>query len=277
MTQPHASVCLKSFYKELEKTNKENQHTIPKRVFSIKLTIFQKAPLYVSMKLRITPKYVLAFLSLVFVMHEAHEIAHTVVGRILCGCWGQRDFNSWGVCEGCPERQPLAILSTFAGPLFTFAMIWAGVILTGKGRSDRQNAMGFSLIFANLPFARILTAALGSGDEVWGFSNLLGNKTFAWPIGLLLVCSLSVFPLWKAFQLIENKRKAGWFFLFLIVPVLADIAVVLGLMNTLLANGIFSEYWILGSPKLVTVWTGVVTGLYIFTYKHIYSLTGNYD
>jgi len=226
------------------------------------------------MKLRITLNYVLAFLSLVFVMHEAHEIAHTAVGRMICGCWGQRDFNSWGVCEGCPERQPLAILSTFAGPLFTFTMIWAGVNLIGKNRSDRQKAIGFSLIFANLPFARILTASMGSGDEVWGLNNLLGNKTFAWPLGLMLVSMLSLFPLWKAFKLIENKRKVGWFLLFLILPILVDISVVLGLMNTLLAKGIFSKYWILGSPKIVTVWTGVVTGLYILTNRNIYNLIG---
>ena len=227
------------------------------------------------MKLRITLKYVLAFLSLVFVMHEAHELAHTITGRLICGCWGQRDFNSWGVCEGCPEQQSLAILSTFAGPLFTFTMIWAGANLIGKDRTDRQKALGFSLIFANLPFARILTASLGSGDEIWGLNNLLNNKPLAWASGFLLIFVLTLFPLWKAFQLIENKRKVAWFLLFLILPIIVDLLVVLGFMNALLAKGILSEYWILGSPKLVTVWTAFVTIIYILTNKNIHDLEAN--
>ena len=225
------------------------------------------------MKLRITLKYVLTFVLLVFVMHEAHEITHTTVGRIICGCWGQRDFNSWGVCEGCPEQQPLAILSTFAGPLFTFTMIWIGAYLIGPDRTHNQKAMGFSLIFANLPFARILTASMGSGDEVWGLNNLLENKPLAWTLGLLLVCLATLFPLLKAFKLIENKRKVVWFLLFLILPTILDILIVLGVMNTLLAKGILSDYWILGSPKLVTLWTCAVTAFYFCTRRNIYDLT----
>lgn len=225
------------------------------------------------MKLRITLKYILTFLSLVFVMHEAHELAHTITGRIICGCWGQRDFNSWGVCEGCAEITPLAILATFAGPLFTFTMIWLGSSLIGKNRTESQKALGFSLLFANMPFARILTASMGSGDEVWGLNNLLNNKPLAWASGLLLLSVLTLFPLRKAFKMIENKRKVAWFLLFLILPTCMDLIVVLGLMNALLAKGMLSEYWILGSPKLVTFWTAFVCILYLVTNRNIYGLT----
>ena len=51
------------------------------------------------MKIKITGKFIIAFLALTFVLLELHEIVHTGVGRIICGCWGLRDFNAWEICE----------------------------------------------------------------------------------------------------------------------------------------------------------------------------------
>jgi hypothetical protein len=224
------------------------------------------------MKLRITPRFAITFLALVFVMHEAHEIAHTAVGRLICGCWGQRDFNVWGICEGCSEQKPIAVIATFAGPLFTFLMIWAAAALIEPNKTDEQKALGFSLIFANLPFARIIGAAMGSGDEVWGMNSVLENRSLAWILGLFIILLASITPLWKAYKFIENKQKIAWFLLFLIVPIVVDLLIVLGLMNTLVERGILSEYWVLGSPKIVTVWTIAVTALYLLTKRNIYQL-----
>lgn len=225
------------------------------------------------MKLKITPAYALTFLALTFVLHEAHEIVHTTVGRLICGCWGQRDFNTWGICEGCSEQSNIAVLATFAGPVFTFMMIWIGTSLISRNKSDRQKALGFSLIFANLPFARVLTSSFGGGDEVWGLTSVLNNHALAWATGLLLILLIITVPLWRAYRLIENSRKAGWFLLFLLLPTVIDLLVVLGLMNTMLNKGILNDYWILGSPVLVTVWTVLVTGAYLLSSRNIYQLT----
>ncbi len=225
------------------------------------------------MKLKLTPQFIITFLALLFVMHEAHEIVHTSIGRLICGCWGQRDFNVWGLCEGCSEENPFSVISTFAGPIFTFGMIWLGAFLIGRKKTKRQKAIGFSLIFANLPFGRILTASFGSGDEVFGLSKLIENYSLAWSIGLALVLAISIVPLWKAYILIANKRKIGWFLLFFIAPLFIDIIVVLLGMNTLLEKGILSDYWILGSPILITVWTVFVTVLFLLTKNNIYKLT----
>ena len=153
-------------------------------------------------------------------MHEAHEIVHTSIGRLICGCWGVRDFNIWELCKGCLEKKPVSVLSTFAGPIFTFIMIWVGVILIGQEKTDRQKTMGFSLIFANIPFARILTASFGGGDEVWGLNILLKSHSLAWTIGLLSILPITIIPLCKAYKLIANKRKIGWFLLFFMMPTL---------------------------------------------------------
>jgi len=205
-------------------------------------------------------------------MHELHELIHTAVGRIICGCWGQRDFNVWQLCEGCIEDHPIAVLSVFAGPLFTFIMIWSGVYFLKTANTNRQKTLGFVLIFANIPFARIFTAAMGSGDEVTGIRILLHNHTIAWIAGLLIVLLLTVFPLYEAFTMISNKKRVGYFLLFLLVPMLLDMVIVFGLMNTLLKKEILSNYWILGSPILITLFTALVTIVFIAARKHIYTL-----
>lgn len=224
------------------------------------------------MKLKLPFQYVLTFLALTFVMHEAHEIIHTSIGRIICGCWGRRDFNVWGLCDGC-ETNPYGLLSTLAGPIFTFIMIWYGGSLLDK--NNTQKVVGFSLIFANMPFARIINPLLGGGDEVVVVNSLINNWNLSRIIVFILIILIVAYPLLKAYKLIENKYKIGWFFMFLLLPVIFDLLIVLGVMNTLLEKGVLNEYWILGSPVLVTIWTGTVTLIYFLTRKNIYKLTEN--
>ena len=224
------------------------------------------------MNIKLNPRFVIAFMALAFLMHEAHEIAHTTVARLICGAWGERDFNVWGICEGCEKAHPLVILSTFAGPLFTFAMLWAGALLLKPSHSAQQKSWGLALVFANMPFARILTASMGGGDEVFGLSRVLHNHSLAWAIGLtgiLLVCAE---PLRRAFVTIHNRRRVGLFLLFFLAPVALDLVVVLGLLNSLLERGLLSQYWILGSPVLVTVWTALVTATFLLCRKNIATL-----
>lgn len=222
------------------------------------------------MKLKLNFKFIIAFMALTFVLGEAHEIVHTTVGRIICGCWGQRDFNNWGICESCTN--PLALWATVAGPVFTFIVIWIGYRIIKKNESDNSKVLGFSLIFASLPFARILNAMLGIGDEIMVLTNLLNNHTTAWIIGLVGIVLVTFFPLVQAYRIVENKNKIGWFLLFFLVPTVLYILIILGVMNTLLSNQVLSEYWILGSPKLVSIWTFCVVILLLLTWKNMYYL-----
>ena len=223
------------------------------------------------MKLKLTLKFVVAFLALTFVMHEAHEIIHTTVGRIICGCWGERDFNVWGLCESC-DKNPMGILATLAGPLFTFIMIWIGYSLLGETKTNSQKSFGFALIFANIPFARLLNPMLGGGDEVVIVNSFLNNHDLSRIIVVILIALIIFIPLRKCYLLIENKYKLAWFLLFFILPTFLDLLIVLGIMNTLLNNGILADYWILGSPILVSVWTFFVILVFLITRKNIYSL-----
>ncbi len=223
------------------------------------------------MNIKLNLKFVISFLALLFVMHEAHEIAHTVLGRIICGDWGLRDFNVWGLAEGCSKGDLISMLPTYFGPIFTFSMIWIGALLLKKDNNVRKKSLGFALIFANMPFARIITAAFGGGDEVYATNVLLENHNLSWALGLAFILLILAYPLYKAFITI-NKNNWGWFLLFFLVPVVIDLLVVLGLMNTLLEKGILDNYWILGSPVLVTLWTILVTLVFIFMRKHIFTI-----
>jgi len=224
------------------------------------------------MNIKLNYKFIVSFIALTFVMHEAHEIVHTTIGRMICGCWGQRDFNVWGLCEGCIEKKPIALIATFAGPVFTFIMIWIGASLLKRTNTKEQHSFGFALVFANMPFARILTASLGGGDEVSALNQLLNNHSLAWVIGLSCILLIVGYPLYKAFVTIGNKRRIGFYLLFLLTPIVIDMLVVLGLLNRLLENGVLANYWILGSPVLVTVWTIFVVIFFILTRKYIYTL-----
>lgn len=229
------------------------------------------------MTLKLSPRFVIAFMACTFVLHEAHELAHTCVGRFICGCWGQRDFNAWQLCDSCGEQKPYAIIATFAGPLFTYMMMWTGAVLTGKNKTALQNAIGFSLIFANKPFARIFTAATGGGDEVSGLNFFLNNHPLAWIIGLIVVLLITIIPLYKALKLINNSYRAAWFLLFLIGPMLIEWIVIFCLMNSLLKHDVLNNYWILGSPVLATAWTILTLIIFILTRKSLFALNADYS
>lgn len=224
------------------------------------------------MKLKLTFKYVLAFLALTFVMHEAHEIVHTSIGRLICGCWGQRDFNVWSLGGDCSTQNPYSVISTFAGPIFTYIMIWIGTYLMNKEKNNHQKALGFTLVFANMPFTRIFGAVTGGGDEVWGLNLVLHNYNLAWLLGVIVILAIIIYPLYRSFKLIENESPIVWFLVFLIIPGNIDTWVILIILNSLLQKGLLSDYWILGSPVLVTAWTTLITLTYFLTRKYIYKL-----
>jgi hypothetical protein len=81
------------------------------------------------MKITVAWLPLLAFGALQFALGEAHELVHTGLGRLLCGCWGSRDFNVWSLCATCDHAPLRNLAATYAGPLFTFAMMWWGYYL----------------------------------------------------------------------------------------------------------------------------------------------------
>jgi hypothetical protein len=224
------------------------------------------------MKIRLTFHFVIAFVALIFFMHEAHEIVHTVTGRLICGCWGKRDFNVWDLCEGCFDQSFVSLIPTYAGPIFTFLMLWIGALLLKEQNTKAQKSFGLALIFGSLASIRILNALFGMGDEIFATRQLLGDRALAWTIGFSSILMITGYPLYKAYITIANKRRLLWFLGLLIIPIVLDIGVVLFFLNTLLENKILSEYWILGSPMIVTLWTFLVTAILVLSFKGLFQL-----
>lgn len=223
------------------------------------------------MKITLTWQNAIALAALGFFMQESHELAHTSVGRVICGCWGRRDFNVWGVCGDC-ANESLTVLATFAGAAYTFAVIWIGYFML-KRASATTKSIGFALIVASMPFSRILTPLFGGGDEVFGMRTLGIERAVAWPIAVVVVLALIIPPVVKIYRTIDNRMKPLWIVGLLLVPFLLVGAVVFAfLQEALLKNGVLAEYWILGSPMLVSVWLFVVLGLLVLFGRHLGTL-----
>lgn len=224
------------------------------------------------MKIVLTRWNCLALAALSFFMQESHEIAHTVTGRIICGCWGKRDFNVWGICKGCSDETRLSVLATLAGPAYTFGLIWLGFFLMAKS-SLKAKSWGIALVVSSMPFSRVLSPLLGMGDEMLAMRYLGMDRSVAWPIAVLVVFVLAVPPLVRLYRLIDNRRKPLWMLGLVFVPFFMIGAVVFAfLQGTLLRNGILAEYWILGSPTIVTIWMFVTIALVAIFGRHASTL-----
>lgn len=226
------------------------------------------------LNLHLNIKSLLAFLFLTLLLGELHELAHIFTGYGFCGCWGPRDFNVWSLCEGCLEEKPYAIIATFMGPIFTFAVIWFGRFLL-KGADTQKKVLGFVLVFAGLPFARILTAAMGGGDEVYALRQIFEgeqNGDIIWIIGLLLVLAVSIPPLLTAWKAIANTKRIWYFLGFFLLPTFCTILFVLMGLNSVLASGFLTEPFIWGTPLFISIYTLALAILVWRMWKYLFSL-----
>ncbi|RWY55675.1 hypothetical protein [Mucilaginibacter gilvus] len=223
------------------------------------------------MRLKLSTKYIFTFLLLVLIMLELHETVHIITGRIICGAWGSRDFNVWGLCEGCELNHPFSWVATLAGPLFSFILIWLGMWLLCSKKPNNQS-VGFSLVFANIPFGRISQAMMGSGDEMVVTRHLL--KTGFSYTQMVVICSailllLGLPPIIKAYRVISNKWAWLYILGFLTLPLVFILSYVLSFLNYLLNNGLLSKPWVFGTPLLITLHTFIVLAALIVTRRNL--------
>ncbi|WP_223652047.1 hypothetical protein [Hymenobacter psoromatis] len=224
------------------------------------------------MRITLTWRSLAAFIALLFVAGETHELVHTGLGRLLCGCWGTRNFNVWSLCESCAHKPLQNLAATLAGPLFSFALMWAGYFLLAPRHSVGYRSLGFALVFANIPFARILGAVfMGGNDEVYALSKVMPYYA-AWVVGGAAVLLATVPPLVRAYGALQPRGRIWVFLGFFLLPTALLFIVILGGMNSLLASGFLATYWILGSPLLITSWTALVLVSLGLTYRALFTL-----
>lgn len=205
------------------------------------------------MQLKITWKYVVAFIALNFIMGELHEQVHINTGFFICDCYGPRDFNVWSTCEAC-ANPALTWLATLAGPLFSCCLMWLGACWFAWSASDTKRMIGFSLLFANLPFARIFTALVGGGDEKVVVQSLLGdtgNDLTGKIIAAVVVTLICLPPILIVGRRIWNRHKWAIVSAFAIIPLLYGMLYQRMFLNRVLDNGFLNNSHILGTPDLI--------------------------
>lgn len=223
------------------------------------------------MKLPLSIRYSITFLLLLLVMMEFHELVHITTGRIVCGCWGSRDFNVWSLCDSCKEQHPNWWLATLSGPVFSFSIMWVGMFFL-RSRIVQMKRLGFAFIFANIPFGRITTVMMGGGDEMVVTRHFLSGS---WSRNeMIVLCSaivllLGVPPVIMAWRSLTNKK--AWIYItgFLLLPLLFLLIYLLTGLNSLLHYCVLSSNWIMGTPVLITAHTILVLTLLILFHRKL--------
>lgn len=203
----------------------------------------------------VTGRYAAACTALALVLHEAHELAHTTTGRLVCGGWGPRDFNSWQLPADCTSTLP-----TLAGPALSFALIWIGGLLLLRG-SARRHPLGVALVLMPNPAGRWLTAAMGGGDEgvlVRAWAGVPRGPV-ATGLALAIVAGLTLVPLARAWRAIAPDGRPLRFVALLLLPMVATGVLLFVLGNRLLAAGFLARPQVAGAPALV--WLATVMAL----------------
>lgn len=221
----------------------------------------------------ISLQYLLAFFALRIVAGELHEQTHITVGRIICGAYGVRDFSVWQTAENCAEPS-LTFLATCAGPLFTYLIVWIGVYLLAKSKTVESKSLGFSIIFAPLPFARIFTSLMGGGDEKVVFNYLLNDYLNLLTIKILaaiLVVTVCLPPILYAGSKLASRRR--WLYIagFCILPMIV-LSFYQSIFNYLLEKGFWADQLILGTPTLLLVHLLLMAAILVILFKNLLRL-----
>jgi hypothetical protein len=226
-------------------------------------------------QLRIGGRYMVAFVALNGVISELHEQAHITTGRLISGCYGERDFNVW---QGCAEgSQAFPFAAPLAGPLFSYLVMWIGAWLLMRAATPAGRSIGFTLVFAPLPFARVFTALVGGGDErivlLCVFGDAMAPGTLRWlAVALTLAfCAPPVFAAWRA----TANRRRGWYIAgFCVLPLLVIWAYKLKVLNGLLQQGVLATPVVAGTPAFVLVVFGVMLAMTALLWRWLQRIEG---
>jgi hypothetical protein len=204
------------------------------------------------MRIKIAFPYIMAFFALNMIMGELHEQAHINTGYFICGCYGERNFNVWTTCEQCALQQ-WSFLATLAGPLFSCSLMWLGAGWISNRSNPQKGIIGFSLLFSNLPFARIFTALVGGGDEKVVVQAISGNADpfFTRLFTGLIVTIICLPPMIIAYRNLNCRNRLLWITAFAIIPLIYGMLYEHIFLNRLLEKDIASGSYMLGTPSLI--------------------------
>ncbi|GAB5523144.1 MAG: hypothetical protein Roseis2KO_10160 [Roseivirga sp.] len=217
-------------------------------------------------KLKLTTKYCIALYCITMLYASLHELVHHFAGYLVCGAWGYKSFNSFETaCEG----GAISYLATYAGPVFTFAMMYVGMYLLRSNKSQFHSHLGFAMIFAQMPVQRMLGPIMGFNDELYATGRLFGYTTINTWIVIILVWVICMPPLIQAYKAIQNKQKLLWFLLYaLLLPYILFGPVFFVLEYLMLQKGVLDQA-VIGIGLLFIINEIVTILLYLKTKKYL--------
>lgn len=214
-------------------------------------------------KLRITWKYCLALYFMAMLYSSLHELAHHFTGYLVCGKWGYKTFNYFSTaCEDKPDN--MSYLATYAGPLYTFIMLWIGAwLLKKKDATEYQKQFGFAMIFALMPWQRMVMPFFKMNDEYYISAKLFGQTPLTFWTVIIVVWVICLPPLIIAYKAIQNKNRMLWFLLFSFLLPYILWGPIFGALEYLLVNK--------------HVLDGTVIGIaYLFVLNEVVTIIGYY-
>jgi len=194
------------------------------------------------LKIKLSLPYIIAFLAITILCGTSHEFVHHFVGAASCGCFGYKTFNSFELCSSCAGNRLAFIAATWAGPLFTYGLMWLGVYRLSKP-STAARQLGFALIFANFPINRIGFALIGWNDEQYVTNKIFGHSPLGFWLTNLAIWILAIPPLLFAYRAITNRHRVLWFIGFFVLP----------FVFVFVFAGMFLEQWLLLDRKFLAV------------------------
>ena len=223
------------------------------------------------MHIRLTPKYLAAFVCLAAILGIGHELGHHLAGFAICGEWGYKTFNSFRLAAGCREQHPDTFwLATLAGPvLFNYLPMWIGYL--HMRRADLGSKLfGLTLVFATIPIFRVVFSLLHANDEPWVVRQLFGDNPVAFWLMNLAIWLLTVPPVALAWTTIRNRHRVAMLLFYLLgLPMFVFVVVGLVLENMIVKYHILSDtLW--GMPYLVLLAEGVAYLGYHVTKRHLW-------
>lgn len=217
-------------------------------------------------KLRVTFSYCVAFYCVVMLYLSLHELVHHFSAYLICGDWGYKTFNYFETaCEGTRK----SLYATYAGPIFTFGMMYVGASFLMKGASDYRRHLGFALIFAQWPLQRMINPFFKMNDEYYATAGLFGATDLNYWLVILTIFCVCLPPLLIAYRAIKNKHKLIWFLFYLVLFPYLLVGPFFFLLEYLLVERGFLAQPIIGIALLFLINEIVTIAMYFLTKKHI--------
>ncbi|SRR5579871_320391 len=224
------------------------------------------------MKVKLTVSYLLAFLSLTFVINELHSWIHSIVAEWICDCWGTQGFEKWSVCPHCDIAENFLGIAWLAAPLLNYLIILAGWALMDRRNSIEKKSIGFALFFASVPLGRLF-AVFTKGDEPTGLKEIFSpsaNDTLINIILPVIIVLLVLPPLMRSMNVLkEIKQRVILVIAFALIPFLVIHFGVNGVMNNLLVKKPLQDSQTTGFSETIVIWGIFWLFVFLLTFRKL--------